>query len=542
LNSHRIASRTYILLIAISVAILALPQPLYATNITLAPTSGIAGSRIAISGDGFIGKLATIYWDGKKLIQDVPVSKAGQINYTFEIPPAPKGEHVVKVSDDSNWANIVATSTFFVTPSITAEPPWGKLSNVITIFGYGFAPNESTIKTTFDGKPLSRSPISADRTGSWHDMFTVPYIAKGEYAIQASGELTKPSEIAEIVFTVAPYCKAKPLSGPVGIKVTITGVGFRAGEDGITFTWDGPIIDTNFVAQPNGSFSYSITVPPSVKGRHIIGIYGSSFTPKGIVPDIEFEVTPSIQLTPSSLINSREVEIKGTGFNAGEAISISVNQTNTNVTAKTDNYGNFSAVFQVPPGSGKDLTVTATGNKGAGAQATFTSTKVAPQAPQLLSPVPGVKIQAFNSVADVIVSIFRYIGGLFDFITGSKQTTNDSALTTMNWSASSEQPGLKYTLQISKTEDFTSPAFHKEGIKNNNYILKQSSLPMTGIYYWRVKAVDDIGDESQWSNTWKFEIVPTSPLVFALSVTIIILVLALIFFGIMALINRNRYR
>ena len=101
----------------------------------------------------------------------------------------------------------------------------------------------------------------------------------------------------------------------------ISGVGFRRGEDGVTFTWDGPIIDTNFIAKPDGSFSWPITVPPSVKGSHIIGIYGSSFTPKGIVPDIEFEVTPSIDLTPSSLINSRDLEVDGNGFNANESVT-----------------------------------------------------------------------------------------------------------------------------------------------------------------------------------------------------------------------------
>ena len=91
---------------------------------------------------------------------------------------------------------------------------------------------------------------------------------------------TKGMGVPVVLFTIGPYCTATPLSGPVGTKVTISGKGFRTGEDGVTFTWDGPIIDTNFTAQPNGTFSWPITVPPSVKGEHTIGIYGSSFTPK----------------------------------------------------------------------------------------------------------------------------------------------------------------------------------------------------------------------------------------------------------------------
>lgn len=530
------------LLIIASAAVSFLPSRVYATSITLAPSSGITGSTIVLSGDGFIGKVATIYWDDRKIIQNVPVSKTGQINYSFEIPSSSKGTHVVKVTDDSNWSNIVATANFSIIPSIVAEPPWGKINTRIYLFGYGFAPNEGGIKYTWDAKPLSKSPIQADKAGSWSSQFDVPIGPKGEYVIGVSSDSTGSGEIPGLVFTLAPFCKATPLSGPVGTKVTLTGVGFRPGEDGLTFTWDGPIIDTNVVAQPNGSFSFVITVPPCVKGRHILGIYGSSFTPIGIVPDIEFEVTPTIQLTPSNVVNSRDLKIDGTGFNATEILAINYDKSNTGVTATTDAKGNFSVTIKVPAKAGKEHTVEAAGNKGGLAQATYISGTLPPPLPQLLFPGPGAIVQSNNSVVDVIVSIFKSIGGLFNAASTSPLNKAEGILTAMNWSVSGDQTGVKYSLQISKTADFVNVLVRKDGIEGTTYNLDSSSLASAGKYYWRVRASNDTGDVSAWSNYWMFELVPTSSLVMAIAITILILVLAMIVFAVMAIISRTRYQ
>jgi len=542
LNSKRILLIASALLVIVAGTFHLLPIPAQAaTTISLNPQKGTTGSRAAITGDGFIGKLATIYWDDKKLIQNVPVSKAGQIDFAFDIPSSTKGDHSVKVTDDSNWANINATTVFSIVPSIALEPPWGKSTNTVTVFGYGFASGETGIKTTWDSKQLSKAPATADKNGSWNSQFDVPYVAKGEYTVGAEGDSTGADEVADIVFTVAPFCKATPLSGPVGTKVTISGVGFRAGEDGVTFTWDGPIIDTNFIAKPNGTFSWPITVPPSVKGRHIIGIYGSSFTPKGIVPDIEFEVIPSIRLTPSDVINSRDLTVDGDGFNANESVAISYDKSNTGVSATTDTMGSFSAVFQVPISPIKEHQVTATGSKGAIAQANYTSISIAPAAPQLLFPGPGAKIQTSNSVFDAISNVFKYIGGAFDTGSSPIQKTNDVTLTAMNWEVKADQSALKYTLQISKTQDFSNILFTKNGIQSSSYNLAQSNLPTAGVYYWRVNAANDTGGVSPWSNSWSFEVIPASGLIITIAVTIILLIIAIVIFGIIALVNRRKY-
>jgi len=534
LTSHRVFLLiSLISIISMAVNLLA-PSPAYAVSISVTPTSGTAGSEISISGEGYIGKMATIYWDDKKLVQNVPVSKAGQINYTFEAPQAAKGEHTIKVTDDSNWADIIASATFVITPSVNTDPPWGKIGIPILLSGSGFVAGEIKIKPTLDGRTLSKLPVTADKNGTWHLVFDVPNLPKGEYVLAASGEITQQSEMTQSLFTIGPFCKAKPLSGPVGTKVTITGVGFRPGEDGVTITWDGPILDMNFVAEPNGNLTCTIIVPPSVKGAHVIGIYGSSFTPRGIIPDIGFEVIPSIELIPAEGNKGTTVKINGMGFDSGESVTVTYDQTDTGITAVTDSKGNFMSTFQVPVSPGKDHTITATGNKGASAQAVFSTTRGIPEAPKLLSPGAGAKLQSFNSVIDIIINTFQQIGG-----PGEKASSTN--LTTMTWSSAGDPSELAYSLQISRSNDFSAPVFHKENISTNSYLLARSSLPDAGIYYWRVKAVDSIGGEGKWSNTSKFETVTTSPLVIALAVTILILVIAIIAFIVMAVVSRNRY-
>ena len=470
------------------------------------PARADTGAQITITGDGFIGKMATIYWDDKKLVQNVPISKSGEINYKFDVPPASGGIHTVKVTDDSNWSNITASSNFSVSPSIVSEPPWGKINTRIFLFGYGFAPNEGGIKFTWDGNPLSKSPVKADKMGTWSAQFDVPNMPNGEYIIRATGDSTGPGEVPDLVFTVSPYCKSTPASGPVGTKITITGVGFRAGEDGITFTWDGPIIDTNFVAQPNGTFSYSIVVPPSVKGRHILGVYGSSFTPIGIVPDLEFEVTPNIQLTPSNVINSKDLRIDGNGFNADEIIAINYDKFATGATATTDAKGNFSLTMKVPSRPGKVHTVEAAGNKGGLAQASYTSGNLPPPSLQLLSPGPGATIYGYSSVVDALSGMLKSPGSLFGIGPNSQQGGADTSMAVLSWSPDADQPGLKYSLQISKSTDFTSAAFQKDGIAGASLNLMKSMLPDPGTYYWRVRAVNDSGDIGTWSNSWQFDL------------------------------------
>jgi hypothetical protein len=196
--------------------------------------------------------------------------------------------------------------------------------------------------------------------------------------------------------------------------------------------------------------------------------------------------------------------------------------------------------MKVPSKPGKTHTVEAAGNKGGLAQASYVSGSLPPPSLQLLSPGPGATFYNYSSVVDAIAGLFRSPGSLLG-IGPAPQSGGDASLSVLGWSAKSDATGMKYSLQIAKSADFAGTAFQKDDITTTTFNLQRSMLPNTGTYYWRVRAINDAGDVGQWSNYWQFESKAASPLVIAISVTIIALVIAMIIFGIIALVSRSRY-
>ncbi len=228
------------------------------------------------------------------------------------------------------------------------------------------------------------------------DLFAVPDLVKDANATATKDEPYSSDQSSAPVNLeidgnkfVAPYVEVTPASGPVGTKLFIYGWGFRGNEDGITITWDGEIIICNIRAETDGSLIVdgskvpynntshdgatreTVYVPPTTQGKHTIGVYGSSFTPRGIVNDTVFEVIPKINLSTEPSINGTQVNITGTGFASNENITISLDKTTTDVTATTDSTGSFNAILITPTKKGNEYTISASGDKGNSAQASF---------------------------------------------------------------------------------------------------------------------------------------------------------------------------
>jgi hypothetical protein len=505
---------------------LASPVPVHAAGITVAPTSGTVSTSIHISGNGFSGRLATIHWDNQIILSKIPISETGELTCNLKVPPACRGNHIIKITDDSNWTGSTASATFTVFPGITIFPRIGRTYTRVTVIGNGFAASENDIRITWDSAVLPAS-ATADHLGTWSINFDVPETKKGEYSIGAFSSSTDVSEIGEHRFIVAPFAKIEPTSGPAGTEITIDGFGFRTGEDGITITWDGEIILCNLVGGADGSWSTTLNIPPCTKGYHTIGVYGSSFTPKGIVPNIDFNVVPHIELQPASGNKGTKVTVNGAGFTNGEAITLSFEGMALDVRAVTDDIGSFSTAFEVPQSRVKDNKVKATGSAGNSAEAIFVTEKIAPLAPTLLSPQQGAKLKIFDSVGDVFFGTAKSLIGIIAF-RDSKQQGFGPPRATFDWTDVNDKGNVSYTLQIVRSGDFLSQALSKEDLVDSEYTLSRDDILAKDIYSWRVKAVDDVGNESPWSEVQKFEIIPMSNQVLILSLAIPILFIAAI--------------
>lgn len=520
-------STVSVLIIILLLAFLSSPAPVHAANITLSPTSGTVGSSILISGNGFAGRSAAVHWDNQIVLTKIPISETGELTCTLKVPTACKGSHTIKVTDDSNWTSSTASATFTVLPQITIFPRIGRTYTPVTVIGTGFAPFERDIRITWDGNILHIT-AATNHLGTWSINFDIPETTKGDHFISALSPSTKASEIGEVKFIVAPVAKIEPVSGPVGTEIKIDGFGFRTGEDGITITWDGDIIMCNIVGGSDGSWNAALNIPPSTQGYHTIGVYGSSFTPRGIVPDTKFNIVPHIELQPSSGNRGAKVTIEGTGFAKDEAITIDFNEIKLDVAVVTGNTGSFNAKFEVPPSMIRENTITATGNKGNSAQAVFTTEKVIPPAPKLLSPEQGVKLEILDSVGDVF---FETAKRLIEIITFSTQRSSGAPQTSFTWLDSGKPGDVSYVLQIAREDNFSSPTLAEESLVDPNYTLSHGDTLAPGNYSWRVKVVDDIGNESPWSEVQQFEVIPMSRRALILSLVIPVFFIAAIAAG-----------
>jgi hypothetical protein len=503
------------------------PSPVHASNINITPSSGVVGTNIQIDGTGFSGRLATAYWDDRMILNKIPISETGQLSFDFQAPTDIKGSHVIKITDDSNWVNSTASAAFTIKPGISIFPAVGRPYASITIIGNGFASLEKDINVTWDQTVLPVS-ATANYLGVWSVNINAPGPDKGEYYISAFSSSTDASEIGEHKFIAGPLAKIQPMSGPVGSQISMEGYGFRTSEDGITITWDNVILACNFIAGTDGVLDITFTVPPATEGHHVVGLFGSDFTPKGTIPNMDFYVAPNIELQPSSGNKGTKVNVDGTGFNTDETVTLSYGETSLDIDATADANGSFSTSFMPPQSSDKENKVTAIGTDGNSAEAIFVIDRVTPPAPTLASPAQGDKLEVFDSVGSVFLGAVKQLIGIISFRNAEQRVIGLSG-TTFDWSDSNTQGKKTYTLEITNGSDFSSPVIIKKELLESEYTLSKNDTLAIGNHSWRVRAVDDMGNEGLWSDAQEFEVVPMSNQVLIISLTI-----SLIFIGAMA--------
>jgi hypothetical protein len=184
LMHSKVLSLLLALTVTLPLILLVSPAPVYAVNISVVPTSGTVGTSIQISGNGFSGRLATIHWDDQIALSKIPISETGELTCNLKVPPACRGDHIIKITDDSNWTASTASATFTVFPGITTSPRVGRIYARVTVIGNGFAAFENDIRVTWDGTALPTS-ATANNLGTWSINFDIPETKRGEHFIGA---------------------------------------------------------------------------------------------------------------------------------------------------------------------------------------------------------------------------------------------------------------------------------------------------------------------------------------------------------------------
>jgi hypothetical protein len=440
---------------------------------SISPTSGAAGTRITVVGKGFAANEPgiKILFDGTELAVSTNADAKGSWSLTFDCPPADKGSHSINARGSITQSTELVPLIFAVTPRLSINPSSGSSGTSVTINGNGFVGYEAGITVTFDGNVI-RNDIRADSKGSWTYNYVIPAgTAKGVHTFAAYGPSTPASEVGKATFSTAASIMVEPNSGAVGAIVNVSGRGFSPNESGIEITFDGSLIKGGVNADASGNWTATVSIPSRNRGAHSIRAGGPLTNVSDIAP-ASYIINPTVSLSPPAGALGTEITVKGTGFDSNSTISILFDNKPVAVDVTTTRDGSFQTKFTIKEGKAGAKTVVISDDAGASYQLTFSIESDPPPVPQPIAPETGIRLTFF--------------GG---------------ATATFEWSPVQDPSGVSYIFELSRTADFASPILSKSGLKETQYTLGAKEILDFGDFYWRVRAIDNAGNQSAWSAT-----------------------------------------
>ncbi|MCJ7719926.1 MAG: hypothetical protein MUO36_00450 [Candidatus Hadarchaeum sp.] len=82
---------------------------------------------------------------------------------------------------------------------------------------------------------------------------------------------------------------------------------------------------------------------------------------------------------------------------------------------------------------------------------------------------------------------------------------------TFVWTSVTDLSGATYQIQIDNDANFSSLVYYAVDLTENTHTLPdENALGMFIKHFWRVRAVDGVGNASDWSGEWNFRVVPVS--------------------------------
>jgi hypothetical protein len=454
---------------------------------------GPVGTEVTLNGYGFgASQDVRISFLDEEETDDADAKGSWEVSLT--IPPTPAGGYTfdVEAKEGTVWVGWVS-KYFKVTPEITA-PNSGKVGQTIEVEGTGFASEEDDVEVTFDGEAVKPSTYpNVDENGSWSAIIRVPALQAGTYSIDASGRTTRARDVPDVEFTVSPGILVEPGSAYVGDTITVTGGGFEPDETGIRVSFEGGVVATGITAEGDGTWESSFDVQASTYGSHTVSASGD------ITPVVETTLNTKARIeevSPSEGAPGDSVSLTGSGFGGNEDLAVTIGGVAASGDMVTQSNGNIAITFPVPKGSPEgERTLVVSDEGGATDEVDFTVVeKTLSTTPLPISP-DGSKLRSGEVT-------FQWQG-----ITGSTDYT--------------------YSLEISTTPD-SGNVWSKSGVEGSSYTLTEEEALPKGTYYWRVKIVDDYGNEGPWSDSVEFRVSPIPTWVWVVVGLVVLVVLMVV--------------
>lgn len=454
------------------------------TLIALDVTEGPVGTEVIINGQGFYAnRLVSIYYSNvtNEKIGYTTSTATGTFTHNFSVPNSIGGSHQITVINDKGNQ---AESEFEVIPVVlinkSATGPGELLAMTGTGFGY-----RSMVDISIGPYPITT--VRTNDTGDFEVVFNIPTgINPGIFEIKA---LDENSNQDEVKFTVTAAVGISHTSGPVGLTVTVSGGGFTPDKE-ISIAYDDITVAT-VTSDYFGKFATAFNVPVSTGGNHQITVSDGTFTEQyTFVVESEAPAIAQLRLP----VNNTETKSMAY-FDWYDVDDPSRPVTYRLQVAADQNFSTIVLDIAGLPVSEYSIELDAALPAAATGTTYYWRVKATdaaanesewsepssfdvnpPQAPKLLEPD-----------LDIIVEIPIYF----------------------NWQdISSLSPPVTYKFQISTDINFSTTALEIFGLSDSEYFLTETEyLPETGEdkpSYWRVKTIDYVKNESEWSSIGVF--------------------------------------
>ena len=443
-------------------------------------------------------------------------------------------------------------------PAIQLSPASGAVGTMVTVTGTNFESYKGdSVSIFFGGLEIITSPVTVPDSGRLETGFEIPVNTfPGLGTVSVIGPLG--STLATATFMVeAPEIWPDVDSGVIGTSVTIIARGFYVDRI-VAFYYNHNGVTTllgTTVADATGECSYTFVVPPGHAGEHRV----TAENEIGNRASTTFEVIPQAILSPTQGSAGDIIAVSGTGFSAGEEVSIYLKTTPV-AYIRSDAFGSFEGVFKVPAMSNDSYAMRiedVSRNRVlmqfpivAGARLSSTAGHVGTEV--IVSGngfTAGAELTVRYDTTEVArVSVdedgsftvtFEAPPGIAGQRTVTVSDGNDTAGLVFTMESTPPpaparqlpEPGVEirspvifdwgtvedlsapvtYTLQVANDGEFADVVLEKSGLATTEYTPTSNEQLRTSkdetAYYWRVKAVDAASNESGWSAVGSFRVV-----------------------------------
>ena len=303
---------------------------------------------------------------------------------------------------------------------------------------------------------------SAGKVTTVTDDFTIPEAKYGDnYVRWIRWGYDDP---VNLKFTVKPSLEIIPAQAGPGATVTVKGTGFPANGTG-TVTFDGQTTDISIKPNSTGTFEADFVVPNTLAGEHKFVANSPQLISDSASANLK--VIPSMTVNPPQPDIGAEVEITGRGFAANSLVKIKYDNITIANSPTSDEKGNFSFTFKVPESAAKEHKITAEDEAGNSRIHSLTLEGSPPPKPTPVSP----KAERFGFFGNETVTFI--------------------------WTPVTDMSGVTYTIEVAEDLNFfpIKPGMTKKGLTEPTCTISMSN----GTYYWRVRAIDGVGNEGEWA-------------------------------------------